>query len=995
MIRYRRYRAFIAFTVIAILATYYFVGHGSIDLPSAIGAGALKQAGNDAAAAAKEKAQAGLDLIKPDKPDEPTKEDILGALPPLPTTKAAASTTSILAEAPIPSTQEASTSSTSTSSTSSAAVATQSLSRTKPQDAADILPVHELDDMTEIGEGRVEIPPIKQGQVNIPTVHWSKMPEHFPVSSTIQLPTGTPKAIPRIQHKFKKESSAEKADREKKLKIIEGAVSHAWTGYREKAWMRDEVRPVSGGARDPFCGWAATLVDALDTLWIVGLKDEFDDAVKAVGEIDFTTSQRKDIPLFETTIRYLGGMLSAYDLSGGQYKILLEKAVELAEVLMGAFDTPNRMPVTFYRWMPTFASQPHRAGTHVVLAEIGSLSVEFTRLAQLTKEPKYYDAIDRITDAFLEWQNASGSNATYMPGLFPVHIDASGCEKPAQIKSTYSHPAGKGGDVAVGDGKPVIPQRPVTQGQGTRSGTSIEKDESSQPVNAGESRMSSSSGGAVGKIIGWDDPLTEGDLDNKQAKDKSSQPINAGGSRTDSSSAGGVGKIIGWDDHLTEGDLDSPQAKAAVLDTKNPGFAKRQLGDLENKDAKVAEDVFQKDTQARMHTLQQDVCLPRGLASSGTGGSQTFTIGGMADSLYEYFPKQYLLLGGLEKKYQTLYEQSIDAVTKHLLFRPMTPQDADILFVGEYSARAPSKEGAVEGTFKPEGAHLSCFAGGMYAMAAKIFGRDEDLEIGAKLTEGCVWAYNATATGIMPEHFLVSQCKSMTDCKWNETKYWEDLDPYAESRTKVNVPTNLPVALSGSRNAPRVDKRDLDGPAATVPHVPAPAIPNSVPELDITRSKEEMITEYIPPTPPTHEEFVLARISEERLPTGMTRLLSRKYILRPEAIESVFYLYRITGSSHWREVGWQMFLAVQKYTHATYGASAIDDVTKTLPTQEDSEESFWLAETLKYFYLLFEEEGVISLDEWVLNTEAHPFRRPDVGGLAGAASSSAGEEVDV
>ncbi|KAG9645021.1 seven-hairpin glycosidase, partial [Aureobasidium melanogenum] len=489
------------------------------------------------------------------------------------------------------------------------------------------------------------------------------------------------------------------------------------------------------------------------------------------------------------------------------------------------------------------------------------------------------------------------------------------------------------------------------------------------------------------KIIGWDDPLTEGDLDNRRAKDKSSQPVNAAGSQVGASSAGGMGKIIGWDKPLTEGDLDSPQAKAAVLGSGNAGLNKRQLGDLENQKAKAAEDVFQKETQARMHTLQQDVCIPRGLASSGSGGSETFTIGGMADSLYEYFPKQYLLLGGLEKKYQTLYEQSIDAVTKHLLFRPMTPQDADILFVGEYSAHAPTKEGAVEGTFKPEGAHLSCFAGGMYAMAAKIFGRDEDLEIGAKLTEGCVWAYNATATGIMPEHFLVSQCESMTDCKWNETKYWEDLDPYAESRTKVNIPTGLPTSLAGSRNAPQVNRRDLDGPAATVPHVPAPAVPNSVPELDMATSAEETVTEWIPPTPPTHEEFVLARISEERLPAGMTRLLSRKYILRPEAIESVFYMYRITGSPHWREVGWQMFLAVQKYTYATYGASAIDDVTKTLPTQEDSEESFWLAETLKYFYLLFEEEGVISLDEWVLNTEAHPFRRPDAGGLSSASAA--------
>jgi mannosyl-oligosaccharide alpha-1,2-mannosidase len=302
MIRYRRYRAFIAFTVIAILATYYFVGHG-IALPSAVGAGSLKQAGSDAVAAAKEKAQAGLDLIKP---EEPTKEDILGVLPPLPTTKAAPAATSILAEVLKPPTAKATTS-------SSAAVATHSPSLTTPQDAAAILPVHELDDMAEVGEGRVELPPVWQGVAAVPAIHWSRQPEHFPVPTTIQLPTGTPKAIPRIQYDFKKESSAEKADREEKLKVIEGAVKHAWSGYRSKAWMRDEVRPVSGGARDPFCGWAATLVDALDTLWIVGLKDEFDDAVQAVGEIDFTTSQRKDIPLFETTIRYLGGMLSAYD----------------------------------------------------------------------------------------------------------------------------------------------------------------------------------------------------------------------------------------------------------------------------------------------------------------------------------------------------------------------------------------------------------------------------------------------------------------------------------------------------------------------------------------------------------------------------------------------------------------------------------------------------------------------------------------------------------
>lgn len=99
---------------------------------------------------------------------------------------------------------------------------------------------------------------------------------------------------------------------------------------------------------------------------------------------------------------------------------------------------------------------------------------------------------------------------------------------------------------------------------------------------------------------------------------------------------------------------------------------------------------------------------------------------------------------------------------------------------------------------------------------------------------------------------------------------------------------------------------------------------------------------------------------------------------RPEAIESVWYMYRITGDPVWQERGWSMFQAVIRATQTEIGHTAILDVTTSEkhPTGADSMESFWLAETLKYFYLLFAEPDVISLDEWVLNTEAHPFRRP-------------------
>jgi len=183
---------------------------------------------------------------------------------------------------------------------------------------------------------------------------WIKPKEHFPVptESIISLPTDEPKKIRRIQHDFPFETVAQKTIRLQRLEIISASFMRSWNGYRDFAWGHDELRPQSGTSKDPFCGWAATMVDALDTLWIMDLKEEFIEAVEAASKIDFTVTRRYDIPLFETTIRYLGGFLGAYDISEGQYPVLLEKAVELAEVLMGAFDTPNRMPVLYYSWMP-------------------------------------------------------------------------------------------------------------------------------------------------------------------------------------------------------------------------------------------------------------------------------------------------------------------------------------------------------------------------------------------------------------------------------------------------------------------------------------------------------------------------------------------------------------------------------------------------------------------------------------------------------------------
>lgn len=206
----------------------------------------------------------------------------------------------------------------------------------------------------EIDNGGAGRKAAERPESGIPTAKWKKFPERFPVPAeeVIKLPKGQSKTIPKLQAKFKDESSSDKQERLQRLSTIKAEFAHAWKGYKDIAMGHDEVKPLSKEFEDPFNGWGSTLVDSIDTLWIMQLKDEFSEALDLIKNIDFKTSLRADIPMFETTIRYLGGLLGAYDISGHRYPVLLEKAEELAEVLIGAFDTPNRMPHLYYRWAP-------------------------------------------------------------------------------------------------------------------------------------------------------------------------------------------------------------------------------------------------------------------------------------------------------------------------------------------------------------------------------------------------------------------------------------------------------------------------------------------------------------------------------------------------------------------------------------------------------------------------------------------------------------------
>lgn len=104
---------------------------------------------------------------------------------------------------------------------------------------------------------------------------------------------------------------------------------------------------------------------------------------------------------------------------------------------------------------------------------------------------------------------------------------------------------------------------------------------------------------------------------------------------------------------------------------------------------------------------------------------------------------------------------------------------------------------------------------------------------------------------------------------------------------------------------------------------------------------------------------------------------SAEFLLRPETVESLFILSRITGQTKWKDAAWKIFIAIEKYCRTNVSYSGIRNVNSQSPELSGRLESWFLAETLKYLYLIFSPNDVISLDDWVFNTEAHPFRKFD------------------
>lgn len=202
--------------------------------------------------------------------------------------------------------------------------------------------------------------------------------------------------------------------------LVKRMMSHAWEGYRKYAWGEDELRPVGQGAIGMLGSESlmVTIVDSLDTLMLMRMDREYLEARDLVfSHLDF--DKKMNISLFEANIRLLGGLLGAFALSGdGRY---VTKSFDLIQHFMVNFDKAKVFPsnrLDLSKLTSTngkVENSDNIQGYQVILAQIGTFSLEFGYLSDILNDPSYKE---RATDII----ERLSTMKTGLDGLYPAII---------------------------------------------------------------------------------------------------------------------------------------------------------------------------------------------------------------------------------------------------------------------------------------------------------------------------------------------------------------------------------------------------------------------------------------------------------------------------------------------------------------------------------------------------------------------------------------------
>lgn len=253
------------------------------------------------------------------------------------------------------------------------------------------------------------------------------------VSPTVTaIANGTLPACKSIQYAFPSGTGGNAT----RAAAVKEAYQYAWDAYAEYAFGSDDLQPLSQTGTDDWYGWGVTIVDGIDTAIIMNLTDVVAKQLAFISQIDFTTTSYGDVEIFDTNIRYVGGLLSSYDLlksgafpssayDAADIDALLSQAIRLADKIAYGFNTPSGLASVDV----DFATNTPVEGTYTIsstgvtynstnTASAGTFLLEWYRLTDLSGNTTYRELVDRG-----EAPLVNPSPAPVYPGLVGTQFD--------------------------------------------------------------------------------------------------------------------------------------------------------------------------------------------------------------------------------------------------------------------------------------------------------------------------------------------------------------------------------------------------------------------------------------------------------------------------------------------------------------------------------------------------------------------------------------------
>ncbi|KAL1745201.1 glycoside hydrolase family 47 protein [Schizophyllum fasciatum] len=357
--------------------------------------------------------------------------------------------------------------------------------------------------------------------------------------------------------------------------------------------------------------------------------------------------------------------------------------------------------------------------------------------------------------------------------------------------------------------------------------------------------------------------------------------------------------------------------------------------------------------------------------TAGKPHDQSVSAGAQADSAHEYLLKQYLLTAKRDQESLQLYIRTATHIITDLMY--VSPA-RHLLYVTDKTPSRTSRAAQVTHRFE----HLACFLPGLLALGvdqlplddidfadafdrdhpsqraewAKLRGfslRDVHLWAAQGLAQTCWLSYADMPTGLGPDEIVFYTSLPGAD----EGGGW-----FAPKTGGWFAPKTAGGGGGGGGAGRRPKTRAADGTRW----------------VDALRAWKRAGARGVPPGVGDKAPVVYSQEERVRGAYGRDYALKRnEYLLRPETLESLYLLWKVTGEARWRERAWKIFEAIEIHAKTPSGYASLRAVETTPGVKQDDMPSYFFAETLKYLYLTFVGDTPLPLDRWVLNTEAHPF----------------------